>query len=78
MTHGDCEWGGELVQVQGFGFMPSCVNKEIEDIFEVGSAHTTVKTGEWQMRYKILNISSLFKGNRSFYCMLGTLTFFLT
>ena len=38
MTQGDCEWEGELVPVQGFGFMPACVYKEVENRFEVGFA----------------------------------------
>ena len=29
------DWDGTLVPVQGFGFLPSCVHKEMENRFQV-------------------------------------------
>ena len=43
MGNFDCDWGGELVPVQGFGFMPHCVNMEMERRFQVRNIATLDK-----------------------------------
>ena len=41
------DWSGELVPVQGFGFLPNCVNEEIEKRFQVNVSIT--KSNEHQI-----------------------------
>ena len=37
MGNFDCDCGGELIPVHGFGFMPHCVNREMERRFQVNN-----------------------------------------
>ena len=47
MENLDCgqqfDWNGTLVPVQGFGFLPSCVHKEMENRFQVDMKYSLNK-----------------------------------